>query len=152
MNRELTWRSSSPDETEAFGRRIGSLLAPGDMVSLRGDLGSGKTVLVRGICAALGCAEDVKSPSFILVREYEGKFPVFHIDLYRLADAREWRTLGVDDRLEEGIALVEWGDRIGGAFPGGSLELTLREGAGETDRVLHLAWDDERLERLGETT
>lgn len=149
MHKPVTIRTASPEETGSLGERLGSLLVAGDLVSLRGDLGSGKTVLVGGICASLGCAERVKSPSFVLVREYRGRAPVFHIDLYRLNGPEEWDGLGIDDRMEEAITLVEWGDRLGEILPPSALEVAIELGEGERDRLFSLSWRDPRIERLG---
>lgn len=144
-------RTGSPGETSALGERVGSLLRPGDVVTLRGDLGSGKTVLVRGICASLGCGGEVKSPSFVLVREYRGTAPVFHIDLYRVGGAGDWHGLGVDDRMEEGITLIEWGDRLGRLVPEGALAVEIDPGDGECERLFRISWEDDRLGSLEES-
>ncbi len=148
MNRSVTIRTASPGETGSLGGQIGELLHAGDFVSLQGDLGSGKTALVGGICASLGCAEIVKSPSFVLVREYRGRVPVLHIDLYRLDGPGDWTGLGVDDRMEEGITLVEWGDRLGELLPESTLVVEIDLGEGEADRLFRLSWSDARIERL----
>jgi len=132
----------------ALGERIGALLRPGDVVLLRGDLGSGKTVFVRGVCRAFGCADRVRSPSFVLVREYEGRERIFHIDLYRLTGPGDWPNLGVEDRMAQGVALVEWGERIAGLYAGSSLDVELRPGRAETDRVVALRWRDPRIALL----
>ena len=92
----------------SFGLRIESGLC----VSLVGSLGTGKSVLVRGICKGLGVDEDVLSPTFVLFEEYRGRIPVVHLDLYRLEHEREIEELGVFDRVGDGsVVLVEWGDR-----------------------------------------
>ena len=89
-------------------------------MGLVGDLGAGKTVLVRGITAGLGVADDrlISSPTFVLVQEYPGSVPIYHIDLYRLADgAGELADLGLAEMLADGVVLIEWADRAGGALP-----------------------------------
>ncbi len=114
MIRETT--THSPEETIAFGRTLIELLAPPKLVLLRGDLGAGKTTLVKGIAAAFGAAEeeDVTSPTFTLVHEYRGpKVNVYHIDLYRIDTQRELDTLALDDlRAENSILLIEWGEKF----------------------------------------
>jgi tRNA threonylcarbamoyladenosine biosynthesis protein TsaE len=106
----------SPEETIAFGRTLTQLLAPPRLVLLRGDLGAGKTTLVKGITAAFDAAseEDVTSPTFTLVHEYRGpRANLFHIDLYRVDTARELETLGLDDlRSDDSILLIEWGEKF----------------------------------------
>jgi tRNA threonylcarbamoyladenosine biosynthesis protein TsaE len=106
----------SAEETIAFGRTLFELLTPPKLVLLRGDLGAGKTTLVKGIAAAFEAAaeEDVTSPTFTLVHEYRGpQANLYHIDLYRLDTPRELETLGLDDlRSENSILLIEWGEKF----------------------------------------
>jgi tRNA threonylcarbamoyladenosine biosynthesis protein TsaE len=108
--------TQSADETIAFGRTLAELLLPPKLVLLRGDLGAGKTTLVKGIAAAFEAAaeEDVTSPTFTLVHEYRGpRANLFHIDLYRIDTPRELETLGLDDlRSENSILLIEWGEKF----------------------------------------
>jgi tRNA threonylcarbamoyladenosine biosynthesis protein TsaE len=114
MTREITTHSA--EETIAFGRTLASLLAPPKLVLLRGDLGAGKTTLVKGIAAAFEAAdeEDVTSPTFTLVHEYRGPRAIlYHIDLYRVDTPRELETLALDDlRSENSILLIEWGEKF----------------------------------------
>src|SRR3984885_6206202 len=111
---EITTRSA--EETIAFGRTLAQLLTPPKLVLLRGDLGAGKTTLVKGIAAAFEAAaeEDVTSPTFTLVHEYRGpRANLYHIDLYRIDTPRELETLGLDDlRSEDSILLIEWGEKF----------------------------------------
>jgi tRNA threonylcarbamoyladenosine biosynthesis protein TsaE len=106
----------SAEETIAFGHTLTELLAPPKLVLLRGDLGAGKTTLVKGIAAAFESAaeEDVTSPTFTLVHEYRGPHAnLFHIDLYRIDTQRELETLGLDDlRSDNSILLIEWGEKF----------------------------------------
>ena len=112
--RETTTHSA--EETVAFGRTLVELLSPPKMVLLRGDLGAGKTTLVKGIAAAFEAAaeEDVTSPTFTLVHEYRGpRANLYHIDLYRIDTPRELETLGLDDlRSENSVLLIEWGEKF----------------------------------------
>ena len=114
MTREIT--TCSPEETIAFGRTLTELLAPPKLVLLRGDLGAGKTTLVKGIAAGFEAAEeeDVTSPTFTLVHEYRGpRANLYHIDLYRVDTPRELETLGLDDlRAEGSVLLIEWGEKF----------------------------------------
>jgi tRNA threonylcarbamoyladenosine biosynthesis protein TsaE len=111
---ELTTHSAA--ETIAFGRTLAELLAPPKLVLLRGDLGAGKTTLVKGIASAFKAAaeEDVTSPTFTLVHEYRGpRANLFHIDLYRVDTPRELETLGLDDlREQNSVLLIEWGEKF----------------------------------------
>jgi tRNA threonylcarbamoyladenosine biosynthesis protein TsaE len=114
MTREITTHSA--EETIALGRTLTELLAPPKLVLLRGDLGSGKTTLVKGIAAGFESAQedDVTSPTFTLVHEYRGpRANLYHIDLYRIDTPRELETLGLDDlRSENSILLIEWGEKF----------------------------------------
>ncbi len=115
--------SSSPEETGTIGRDLAGRLRRGDCVALFGELGSGKTCLVQGICNGLQVTGPVTSPTFILVHEYRGRvkggvLPVYHFDLYRLGGPEELIDLGWDDYLDSGgICLVEWADRADGLLP-----------------------------------
>ena len=136
--REITTHST--EETIAFGRTLAGLLEPPKLVLLRGDLGAGKTTLVKGIAAAFEAAaeEDVTSPTFTLVHEYRGPHAnLYHIDLYRVDTPRELETLGLDDlRSEDSILLIEWGEK----FPGlrWDVEIAL-EREGESGRKITIA-------------
>jgi tRNA threonylcarbamoyladenosine biosynthesis protein TsaE len=135
MTREIT--TTSAEETIAFGRTLAELLAPPKFVLLRGDLGAGKTTLVKGIAAAFDAAaeEDVTSPTFTLVHEYRGpKANLFHIDLYRVDTLRELETLGLDD-LRDGnsILLIEWGQKFPRFLRERDVEISL-ERDGESGR------------------
>ena len=111
-----TFLSNSPASTLSFGKRIGERLQAGSIVALIGELGCGKTLFTRGICAGLGVTEKyVNSPTFAFVNEYLGKFPVFHIDLYRLNTIAEGFELGMLDYLakaDSGVIIMEWAERI----------------------------------------
>ena len=105
----------SPEETQTLGIRIGRELHPPDVVMLHGALGSGKTTLARGMARGLGVADSsvVCSPSFALVNTYDGWCPVYHVDLYRLGDRRDYETVGVDEFIgTRGVTIVEWGERL----------------------------------------
>ena len=106
-------------DTLALGRTLAERLGPGDCVALTGPLGAGKTALVRGIAGGLGADERlVSSPTFVLAQEYPADVPVYHLDLYRLTrPAAELAELGLDEMLADGVVLIEWADRAGGALP-----------------------------------
>jgi tRNA threonylcarbamoyladenosine biosynthesis protein TsaE len=119
----------SADETIAFGRTLIDLLSPPKLVLLRGDLGAGKTTLVKGIAAAFDAAaeEDVTSPTFTLIHEYHGpRANLYHIDLYRVDTQRELETLGLDDlRADNSILLIEWGEKFPRLVRERDVEITL---------------------------
>jgi tRNA threonylcarbamoyladenosine biosynthesis protein TsaE len=102
----------SPAETEAFGERFGKRLRAGDMVLLTGELGAGKTTFVRGVARGTASVAPVASPTFQLVRVYPGRVQLAHIDLYRIERPSELGDLGLDELLDQGAVVVEWGDRL----------------------------------------
>ncbi len=105
--------TNSPAETEAAGEHFGVGLRQGDLLLLKGDLGAGKTTFVRGAARGAGSAAHVASPTFQLVRVYPGRVQLAHVDLYRLTDGAELVDLGLDELLDQGAVVVEWGDRLG---------------------------------------
>jgi tRNA threonylcarbamoyladenosine biosynthesis protein TsaE len=102
----------SPAETEAFGERFGKRLRVGDMVLLTGELGAGKTTFVRGVARGTESESPVASPTFQLVRVYPGRVQLAHIDLYRIETPSELGDLGLDELIDQGAVVVEWGDRL----------------------------------------
>ena len=138
MTREIT--TNSAEETIAFGRTLAEMLAPPKLVLLRGDLGAGKTTLVKGIAAAFEAAEeeDVTSPTFTLVHEYSSpRVNLYHIDLYRVDTQRELETLGLDDLRADssGILLIEWGEKFPRLHRERDVEISL-ERQGENGRKI----------------
>ncbi len=135
----LTLTSRSEDETEAIGRTLMGLLPEGAVVALRGELGAGKTCLVRGMAAAIAPDAAVSSPTFTMVNEYDGTPKIYHLDLYRIAEPREIMDLGYEDLFDapDGICVVEWAERAEKLLPSKRLDITL-EHAGKTTRTLHL--------------
>jgi tRNA threonylcarbamoyladenosine biosynthesis protein TsaE len=135
-----TTTTHSPEETIAFGRSLAAELSPPLVVLLRGDLGAGKTTLVKGIAEGFGaaCAEDVTSPTFTLVHEYRGpQTTLYHIDLYRIETERDLETLGLDDLLApNSILLIEWGEKFPRLQRDQNVEITL-ERVGDTERKIH---------------
>lgn len=121
----ITVVTNNAAQTEALGEGIGAQLRPGDVVVLAGGLGSGKTTFVRGAARGLGVVEPVTSPTFAIVQEYDGRFPVAHVDVYRLVRIQELYDIGFEELLEERIVLVEWGDTIAGVLPADRLEVRL---------------------------
>jgi tRNA threonylcarbamoyladenosine biosynthesis protein TsaE len=133
--REVTTHSA--EETIAFGRTLAELLVPPKLVLLHGELGAGKTTLVKGIAAAFEAAaeEDVTSPTFTLVHEYRGpRASLYHIDLYRVDTLRELETLGLDDlRSDDSVLLIEWGEKFPRFVRERDVEIVL-ERVGENER------------------
>ncbi len=156
MRLELT--AGAPEDTIAVGEAVASLLREGDVIALTGELGAGKTTFVRGAARALGFEGAVASPTFTLVREYQGQVRIYHVDLYRLERVQDVLDLGLDEMVDEGgVLLVEWGDAVEGLLPDDHLlaEITL-VGEGDARRIVVTgmgpSWATrwERLERLTE--
>jgi tRNA threonylcarbamoyladenosine biosynthesis protein TsaE len=140
--------SEDPATTSALGRALSVAARPGDVVCLWGDLGAGKTHLVKAFGAGLGVTDTIVSPSFILMAEYTGRLPMFHLDLYRLADASDALAGGlIDDRQAAGVTLVEWPDRLGPALPARRLDVVI-EGSGDEPRVITLVTAEADLARF----
>ena len=139
MTREFTTHSA--EETIALGRELAPLLAPPNLVLLRGDLGAGKTTLVKGIAQGFQAAseEDVTSPTFTLVHEYRGpSATLYHIDLYRVDTPRELETLGLDDLMcDNSVLLIEWGEKFARFERERDVEITL-ERVSENERRIKI--------------
>lgn len=138
--REITTHSA--EETIAFGRTLKRLLAPPKLVLLRGDLGAGKTTLIKGIASAFDAAseEDVTSPTFTLVHEYHGPaVNLYHIDLYRVDTPRQLETLGLDDLInEDSVLLIEWGEKFPRFVRDHDVEISI-ERLGESERRIRVS-------------
>lgn len=135
---EKKYRTESPEETQNLGEKLGKTLKPGDVVALIGDLGTGKTCLTQGIARGIGIDADevVSSPSYILINEYKGKMPIYHIDLYRLENIAEIADLGIGEYVEsEGVCIIEWAERM-------------EEGLPETSIRIYITWEDENTRSI----
>ena len=127
MFRSLAVSTTSPEETRILGASLAPVLVPGDVVSLSGDLGAGKTVFVQGLAAALAVPGRITSPSFAIVHEYFGRFRILHVDVYRLRSFQEVIDLGFDEFFDpEAIMLVEWGEAVSPLLPPRYLDLDIR--------------------------
>ena len=133
----LPAETASPEETLALGRRLAARLRPGDVVALYGDLGAGKTHLVKGLAAGLGLDPDeVQSPTFVLVHEYPTAPPLYHFDAYRVDRADAFARIGFEEYAAgDGVCVVEWPERIEGLLPAGTLRLRLATPGGDRRRV-----------------
>ena len=118
-----------PEETFEVGRKIGMNAKPGQIYTLTGDLGVGKTVFTQGVAAGLGITEPVNSPTFTIIQEYEdGRLPFYHFDVYRIADLEEMEEIGYDDYFfGQGICLIEWAELIEEILPEKRIEVTIEK-------------------------
>lgn len=150
MTENFSFRTDSPEETRRFGRELGALLRPGDFVGLTGPLGSGKTVVIQGAAVGLGFDGYVTSPTFIIVNEYAGRVPIEHVDLYRITDARELMDIGYREFFfGDGVALVEWADRVPELLPDSRLDVEIGI-AGEETREFNVSAHGDAVELLRE--
>lgn len=131
----------SPDETRKFAAELAVALSPGDVLALRGNLGSGKTCFVQGLARALGVRSRVSSPTFSLIHEYKGRFHLFHVDLYRLATGTCLESLGLDDDANTGgITAIEWADRAECDLPDRALSIWFETLPEENTRRITVEW------------
>jgi tRNA threonylcarbamoyladenosine biosynthesis protein TsaE len=133
----LPVETCSPEETIACGRVLAPYLLPGDIVALYGEMGTGKTHLVKGVCSAFGIDEyRVRSPTFALVHEYRGSVPVFHFDAYRIHNAGDFFEIGYEGYFfDDGICLIEWPERVETLLPAGTHRLQLEHLGGDRRRI-----------------
>ncbi|AJP71481.1 tRNA (adenosine(37)-N6)-threonylcarbamoyltransferase complex ATPase subunit type 1 TsaE [Sphingomonas hengshuiensis] len=143
---------ASPQDSHALGIRLAALAQPGDVIALSGPLGAGKTSIARGLLAALGLEGEAPSPSFAIVQPYdppEVRFPVLHVDLYRIEDPAEAEELGLDDARTDSLLVVEWPERLGEAYWADALWLALEvapDGARALTARVPAAWRDRWLQ------
>ena len=131
--------TKSPDDTRELAAQIGGLARAGDLLLLAGDLGAGKTTFTQGFGRALGVRQQITSPTFTLMRTYQGVLPLLHVDAYRLDHLQEVIELGLHEFLDEGsVALIEWGDFVSPVLPSDFLEIRLEFGAGDDERRIRL--------------
>ena len=136
-----TFSTHSPDETQALGQTLGATLKPGAVVAFRGDLGSGKTCMIQGICQAFQVHDYVTSPTFILINEYGGNraerpIPIYHFDLYRLNGEEDLEALGAEEYFYgDGVCLVEWAERAGELLPRDRVDVALEYGGDELRKI-----------------
>ena len=132
----MEYITTSPEQTEAVGRALGKVLAPGAVLAYRGDLGAGKTAFTRGLAKGLGATDAVTSPTYTIVNEYlSGRLPLFHFDMYRLTSSEELWDIGWEDYLERGgVCAVEWSENVADAMTG-AIVVNIEKTGEETRRI-----------------
>lgn len=132
----MQYITTSPEQTEALGERLGERLRGGEVIAYRGELGAGKTAFTRGLARGLGISVRVTSPTYTIVNEYGGgRLPLFHFDMYRLHDADDLFDIGWEDYLERsGVCAVEWSENVAEAMEG-AITVTLEKYADDTRRI-----------------
>ncbi len=118
-------RCATPADTQELGRALASWIRPGDVIALAGDLGAGKTCLVQGLAAGLGVERRVTSPTFVLVKQYEARVPIVHVDAYRLERVGDLRDLGDEVFDEDVVTLIEWANAVVEALPADRLDVQI---------------------------
>lgn len=137
----ITIESASEKETEALGVRMAQALKGTEVIALFGGLGMGKTAFTRGIAMGLGVLDGVSSPTFALVNEYKGKFPIYHFDMYRITSWDDLYSTGFFDYLDTGVLIIEWSENIENALPDDAVRITIEKGQGENSRVFRIEGD-----------
>jgi len=134
----MTFVTHSAEETIQLGKKIGSLLQPGAIIAMEGNLAVGKTTITKGIAESLGIEEAITSPTFTLISEYEGKMPLYHMDVYRLDSCEDFINLGVEDLMYgDGVSIIEWSERVREELPKSTITLRLEiRGDGGRDITL----------------
>ncbi len=124
MHEEIICKTE--DNMVTLGKRIGEIAKPGMVISLRGSLGAGKTVFARGVARSLGIEEAIVSPTFTLVQEYDGRLPLYHMDLYRITSQEDFEMIGGEDMLySNGVCLIEWSEIINEMLPKGTIFINI---------------------------
>lgn len=148
MNLKLTTHSS--EETIALGEILGAMLKPGDVLAMRGTLAAGKTTITKGIAKALGVTDNITSPTFCIISEYEGaKMPLYHMDVYRLDNAEDFINLGVDDLIYgNGVSIIEWSEKIQSELPPKTItvQITPNEDSTRTIELINWPYQEIKLE------
>lgn len=122
----MVFETTNEQATILLGERLAKFLKAGAVVAFYGELGSGKTTMIKGFARGLGVKDTVKSPSFVIITEYEGKFPVYHVDLYRIRSQEEFIEIGLDSYLRgDGVCLIEWAERAENLLPEKSIRISL---------------------------
>lgn len=133
-----TFVSQSPEETRALGERLGAGLQPGTVVACIGELGAGKTCFLQGLARGLGVTADVTSPTFVLVNQYRGRLPIFHLDAYRTEALTEVLELGLEEMMHgDGVTVIEWADKILPLLPAGTTMVRIT-GLGDEPRRIEV--------------
>lgn len=150
-------RTRGVEETRALAEEVAALLRPGDVVAVCGDLGTGKTAFVQGLGRGLGVPGPVVSPSFVIVREYRGRLPLVHVDVYRLERVQELYDLGFEEVLDpDKVTVVEWGDAVVTLLDPDRLDVRLEPGTADDERMIELvphgeSWTDRQADLAGVT-
>ena len=140
----MKFTTSSAQETTALGEKIGTYLKAGDVIAMSGTLAAGKTTITKGIAKALGIEDNVTSPTFCLISEYQGKIPLYHMDVYRLEGSEDFIDMGAEELLYgNGVCIIEWSEKIKDILPKKTIYLDIKTNADSTREINITNWDGE---------
>ena len=135
----LNFQTNSAEETIELGKKIGSFLKGGEIFAMQGTLAAGKTTITKGIAQALDIKDEITSPTFCLISEYEGKIPLYHMDVYRLNDGEDFINLGAEDLIYgKGVSIIEWSEKIMEELPKSTIILKIEPVEGTTQRKIEI--------------
>ena len=140
--------TQSTEDTERLGERIASCLTGDEMIALFGDLGAGKTAFTRGLCRGLGIEDGVSSPTFAIVNAYRGRFPVYHFDMYRIADADDLFAVGFYDYLGAGVIVIEWSENIESELDEDAVRIRIVKTDREEERIFEIEGMDDHADTV----
>ena len=144
----LSFKTNNAEETIELGKKIGSMLKPGDVIAMEGTLAAGKTTITKGIAAALGVDDTITSPTFCLISEYSGnKMPLYHMDVYRLDGAEDFLNLGVEELLYgPGVCIIEWSEKVRTVLPSRTITLSISTEADGSRKIEIHNWNNGSIE------
>ncbi len=145
---DFLFHTSTSEETIDLGRKIGSLLKAGDVIAMTGTLASGKTTITKGIAESLGVSDNITSPTFCLISEYDGsKMPLYHMDVYRLEGAEDFVNLGVEDMLYgNGVCIIEWSEKVQSELPKKTIFMKITPSEDGTRTIEIKNWNNGNIE------
>lgn len=135
--------TASSAETESLGKKIAAILSGNETIALFGDLGAGKTAFTRGLCEGLGVTDGVSSPTFAIVNAYNGKYPVYHFDMYRITDADDLFSTGYYDYIGNGVIVIEWSENIESELESDAIRIRIKKNDDENKRLFEIEGLDE---------
>ncbi len=135
--------TASSAETESLGKKIATILSGNETIALFGDLGAGKTAFTRGLCEGLGVTDGVSSPTFAIVNAYNGKYPVYHFDMYRITDADDLFSTGYYDYIGNGVIVIEWSENIESELESDAIRIRIQKNDDENKRLFEIEGLDE---------
>lgn len=130
--------SNSVEETEAFAEQFSKRLSGNEIIAMYGDLGAGKTCFTRGLARGLGVNDGVSSPTFAIINEYSGQYPIYHFDMYRIEDWNDLESIGFFDYINNGVIIIEWSENIEGALPSEIIKVYIDKNDNENERIIKI--------------